>query len=79
MNRSNIYKDNFADVWNEKFDIMRNRNWTKTGDCLQCKDYKYCKGGAMHLWDEKCDNIMICVNKQILSADFINTSSEKLV
>jgi radical SAM protein with 4Fe4S-binding SPASM domain len=60
--QGNIYKDNFPDVWNNRFEIMRDRKWTKTGDCLQCKDYKYCKGGAMHLWDEKRENILTCMN-----------------
>ncbi|MDR0763252.1 MAG: TIGR04133 family radical SAM/SPASM protein [Bacteroidales bacterium] len=66
--QGNIYKDNFVDVWNERFEIMRNRSWTKTGNCLQCKDYKYCIGGAMHLWDGRHDNILTCINNKILSA-----------
>ena len=64
-----IYRDNFTDVWNERFEIMRNRKWTRTGSCLNCKDYKYCKGGAMHIWDEKRDNILTCLHQQILSAE----------
>jgi radical SAM protein with 4Fe4S-binding SPASM domain len=47
--QGNIYKDNFVDVWNNRFEVMRNRNWTKTGLCQNCKDYKNCNGGAMHL------------------------------
>jgi hypothetical protein len=35
----------------------------KTGICRDCKDYKYCNGGAMHLWDEKKDRILVCINK----------------
>jgi radical SAM protein with 4Fe4S-binding SPASM domain len=66
INRSfvqgNIYKDNFVDVWNNRIDIMRNRSWTKTGLCLKCKDYKNCNGGAMHLWDEKKESPLTCIN-----------------
>jgi radical SAM enzyme (rSAM/lipoprotein system) len=62
--QGNIYKDNFLDVWNNRFEIMRNRNWTKTGLCLNCKDYQYCKGGAMHLWNEKKNSISVCINQR---------------
>jgi radical SAM enzyme (rSAM/lipoprotein system) len=64
--QGNIYRDNFLDVWNNKFDIMRNRSWTKTGICLNCKDYKNCTGGAMHLWNENQDSIMTCIHQQLI-------------
>ena len=59
--QGNIYKDNFIDVWENRFDIMRNRSWCKSGLCEKCKDFKNCNGGAMHLWNEKQDSIMTCV------------------
>lgn len=69
INRSfvqgNIYNDRFLDIWDNKFDLMRNRDWTKTGDCLICTDYNKCNGGAMHLWDDKQDCIMDCINKKL--------------
>ena len=64
--QGNIYNDKFADVWENRFDIMRNRNWTKTGICLDCNDYNNCNGGAMHLWNEKQDCIMTCINNRLL-------------
>jgi radical SAM enzyme (rSAM/lipoprotein system) len=63
--QGNIYKDNFLDVWENRFDIMRNRNWTKTGICLNCSEYNNCNGGAMHLWNEKQDCIMTCINYKL--------------
>jgi radical SAM enzyme (rSAM/lipoprotein system) len=70
INRSfiqgNIYKDEFLDVWENRFKVMRNRKWTKTGICLDCRDYRNCLGGAMHLWNEKKDSIMTCIHKQLL-------------
>jgi radical SAM enzyme (rSAM/lipoprotein system) len=63
--QGNIYKDDFLDVWNNRFKIMRDRRWTKTGLCLNCKDYKNCSGGAMHMWDEKKESIMACLHHQI--------------
>jgi radical SAM enzyme (rSAM/lipoprotein system) len=63
--QGNIYNDDFLEVWNTRFEIMRNRNWTKTGICADCKEYKHCNGGAMHLWNEKKDTIMTCINKML--------------
>lgn len=63
--QGNIYNDNFLYVWNYRFNMMRNRNWTKTGMCKYCKDHKQCKGGAMHLWNEKKDTILTCLNKKL--------------
>jgi len=59
--QGNIYSDSFLDVWNNRFELMRNREWSKTGICSVCKEYKNCNGGAMHLWDEKQDCIKSCV------------------
>lgn len=58
--QGNIYRDNFWDIWNNKFDIMRNRDWTKTGKCESCKVWKYCKGNSLHLRDEKNGELLYC-------------------
>jgi len=63
--QENIYKDNFKDVWDNRFEVMRNRTWTRTGVCKKCRDFKNCKGGAMHMWNEKQDGIMRCLHKEI--------------
>jgi radical SAM enzyme (rSAM/lipoprotein system) len=67
--QGNIYKDNFSDVWNNRFKVMRDRGWTKTGLCKKCRDYRNCKGGAMHLWNEKQDGIMRCIHQEIIGID----------
>ena len=63
--QGNIYKDDFLDVWNNRFKIMRDRRWTKTGLCLNCKDYKNCSGGSLHLWDEKRNSIKTCLHQKM--------------
>lgn len=59
--QGNIYKDRFIDIWENLFQIMRNRDWTKTGICLTCREHKHCNGGAMHLWDDKQEGILQCI------------------
>lgn len=67
--QGNIYSDAFADVWKNRFQIMRDRKWTKTGICAHCKEYKNCGGGSMHQWNEKKDTIMACIYNQLCSTE----------
>lgn len=65
--QGNIYKDDFWDVWNNRFQVMRNRNWAKTGDCEECKVWKYCRGNGLHLRDQGTGDLLFCNYKQLLS------------
>ncbi|MCQ2332660.1 MAG: radical SAM protein [Paludibacteraceae bacterium] len=50
--QGNIYKDNFMDVWERGFSQYRDREWMrKKGKCSDCKYWRWCKGGGMHLRD----------------------------
>jgi radical SAM enzyme (rSAM/lipoprotein system) len=64
--QGNIYRDDFMDVWNHRFQPFRNREWMKTGDCGACKLFRYCEGNGMHLRDES-GNLLVCHQKRILS------------
>ena len=57
--QGNIYQDSFVDVWENKYDVFRNRNWMKQGECSNCKDWSLCKGNSFHLWDidNKCTKL----------------------
>ena len=50
--QGNIYCDDFMDVWNNRYQVFRDRSWAKQGICAPCKYFKYCKGSGMHLRDE---------------------------
>jgi radical SAM enzyme (rSAM/lipoprotein system) len=63
--QGNIYKDNFRDVWENRYEIYRDRSWTKTGICAECKSYKYCEGNGMHLRNEKNGELLFCHLKRI--------------
>jgi radical SAM enzyme (rSAM/lipoprotein system) len=58
--QGNIYKDSFVDVWNDKFGIMRERQWMKTGICKDCKVFKWCEGNGLHLRSKKTDEPARC-------------------
>jgi radical SAM enzyme (rSAM/lipoprotein system) len=63
--QGNIYQDSFLDIWENRFEIMRKRSWTKTGNCLNCRDYKHCEGGAMHMWTEQKEGNLGCIHQKI--------------
>lgn len=58
--QGNVYNDNFIDVWNNKFEIMRNREWAKTGKCIDCEVFKWCRGNGLHLRDFENNEVIKC-------------------
>ncbi len=67
--QGNIYKDNFADIWENKYENFRDRSWMKTGICSDCDFFKYCEGNGMHLHDENTGELLLCHLKQIEEGD----------
>lgn len=64
----NIYRDNFSDIWENRFQQYRNREWTKTGVCTECKQFKYCDGNGLHLRNEKSGELLFCHYNRINEA-----------
>jgi len=58
--QGNIYSDDFWDVWNNRYQNMRDRSWTRIGKCAACKSYKYCEGNGLHLRDEHTGEVLCC-------------------
>jgi radical SAM enzyme (rSAM/lipoprotein system) len=63
--QGNIYKDNFAEVWQNRYQVFRDKSWTKTGICADCSFYKFCEGNGMHLRNENTGELMFCHLKRI--------------
>ena len=62
--QGNIYKDDFIDVWENRYQPYRDRSWMKTGECADCKYFRYCQGNGMHLRDDKGE-LIICHLKRL--------------
>ncbi len=62
--QGNIYHDSFWDVWNNRFEKYRNREWMKTGICAHCDMFRYCQGNGFHLRDQN-GNVMLCHYKRL--------------
>ncbi len=46
----NILKDDFAFLWENKFDIFREKKWLSSTYCTECNYFKSCNGSSIHLW-----------------------------
>lgn len=51
--QGNIYEDDFMDVWEQRFQPYRNREWMRKDECKDCSYFRYCRGNGMHLRDDE--------------------------
>ncbi len=58
--QGNIYKDDFAHIWNNRYSVFRNKEWARDGICEDCDSFRYCEGNGMHLHDEKSGTLLFC-------------------
>ena len=66
--QGNIYKDDFWDVWENRFESYRNREWMRKQEpCNNCKLFRYCEGGGMHLRRED-GSLMLCHHNKLQEA-----------
>ena len=66
--QGNIYRDNFFTIWQTKYQLFRNRSWTRTGKCADCNDYKDCQGNGLHYWHGDRKNPLVCHNEHLKNA-----------
>ena len=60
--QGNIHTDSFVDVWENRFEVMReNRAEIDGSACSGCVHAPNCRGGSMHTWDfaNKCQRVCI--------------------
>ena len=66
--QGNIYNDHFMEVWNNRYQPFRNREWAKKGECADCNYFRYCQGNGIHLRDEN-GKLLFCHLKRLQEAD----------
>ena len=69
FDQGHIKKDDFKTVWNERYDNMRDRSWTKKGECKGCKHFNICRGGSLHLYEDTDSEILRCLYLMCKSTD----------
>ena len=64
FDQGNIYRDRFWEVWQNRFEPFRNREWARRGECADCRMFRYCLGGGMHLHDDD-GTLLYCHYKRL--------------
>lgn len=64
FHQGNIYRDRFWEVWEHRFKPFRDREWMRTGACADCRMFRYCQGGGMHLRDDD-GSLLYCHYKRL--------------
>ena len=61
--QGNVLKDDFCEVWKNKFEFYRNPNRTKAKQCEECELWNYCKGDSFHTFDFETNTPQFCYKK----------------
>jgi radical SAM protein with 4Fe4S-binding SPASM domain len=59
--QGDIRTERFKDVWETRYQLLRDRSWTKKGMCAECAQYDRCQGGSMHLYPTPEEDIIRCL------------------
>lgn len=52
FDQGSIRNQRFKDVWDNGYQVMRDRSWAKKGPCADCEHWDDCRGGALHLYED---------------------------
>ena len=58
-------KDNFKDVWDNKYKEFRDKNRTACSKCKKCDQWDFCLGGPYHTWNFKENKPNVCMYEMI--------------
>lgn len=59
--QGNIDKDDFVDVWENRFTIFREDRSLKCKDCIKCTDREFCRGDSTHTWNFETNSPRLCL------------------
>lgn len=57
----NVYRDDFVDVWRNRFGFMRRDLAELCEGCRACEDRDYCAGGSWHSFDFDSGSQRMCL------------------
>ena len=64
--QGNIYKDDFIDVWENRFQGFRTNRALLSEKCSICEFKSICQGDSAHTWDYDANEPMFCVAKRMM-------------
>lgn len=69
FDQGHIRDSRFKEVWDKKYQVMRNRSWARKGICGDCGQFELCQGGALHLYQDPGSDILRCLYKMCKDTD----------
>jgi radical SAM protein with 4Fe4S-binding SPASM domain len=61
--QGDIRTERFKEVWDTRYQVLRDRSWTRHGVCADCGHYRQCGGGSLHLYHQPGADILRCLYK----------------
>lgn len=58
--QGHVNEISFIQAWETRYKNMRNREWMKSKDCCNCKEWNNCQGSSLHLWDWEGNKPAVC-------------------
>jgi radical SAM protein with 4Fe4S-binding SPASM domain len=58
--QGDIRTERFREVWDRRYQVFRDRSWTRRGECAGCEAYDRCRGGSLHLYPEPNAELLRC-------------------
>ncbi len=68
--QGSIHEDSFVDVWENRYQAFRKRDWMRTGRCADCREWSLCRGGAFHLREKGQEDTRMCHYVDLELRDF---------
>lgn len=58
--QGNVARDNFTEVWENKFGVFRTDRSALCAECARCEHRAYCAGDSAHTWDFQNNAPLLC-------------------
>lgn len=59
--QGNAYRDDFVDIWENRFQIFRKDRAEECADCRACSERQFCSGDSAHTWDYDHNRPLLCL------------------
>ena len=63
--QGNIHRDNFMDVWLDRFEVFRGDRTAASSKCIECPERFICGGDSTHTWDFGKNEPLLCMKELI--------------
>ncbi len=59
--QGDVKRERFRDVWESRYQALRDRSWATNGICHDCEELRRCQGGALHLYRSQDEEPLRCL------------------